>query len=76
MSDVVLPAIFGAALLAMVGAIFGVCIARLLWADDLRHAYSLRETSRKTEDALHSIVQSQSKQIELLRSQLKQPTSP
>jgi hypothetical protein len=56
-------AIFAAALLAMVGAFFGVCIARLVWADDLKHAKELRKINDR-------IIATQQKHINLLRERL------
>lgn len=70
-------AIFSAALLAMVGAIFGVCIARLVWADDLRATKALKVhwdgsqyAMEKTIAALHSTINSQDQIIAIQKRRL------
>ena len=64
----VLPfAAFGAAGLAMIGAIFGVGMARLIWADDLKHAQKIDEIRSRTETALKGTIESLEQQIVILK---------
>lgn len=64
MSHAALPVIFGAAALAMVGAFFGLCVARLMWADDLRHAQHLRQIWDESEKAMRETIEIQQRRIE------------
>lgn len=61
--SVVVPAALAAAVLAMAGAMFGVAMARLLWADDLKHAQRIDEIRRRTEVALKNTIESLERQI-------------
>lgn len=78
MSSTVVMAAFGAAFIAMAGALFGVGIARTIWAQDLVHVQRLRTMWDKTETALDSRIASQEqiivaheRTIAALRSQLE-----
>ena len=59
------PAICAAAILAMVGSGFGVCIARAVWADDLRQAQQLRTIWDKSEKAMRNTISSLEQTIKL-----------
>jgi hypothetical protein len=63
-------AILAAILLAAAGAFFGALSARLFWADDLHHALQLRSIWDKTEVAMRQTIDSQSKQIAILKRRL------
>lgn len=60
-------AIWSALLLAMAGTVFGVCMARLVWADDLKHALRLRELWEQTRTSMEETIKSQQSQIDILR---------
>lgn len=61
-------AILSAALLAIAGAFFGVCMARMLWAHDLKHTQDLRRIWDRTELAMRGTIELQQRQIETLKS--------
>lgn len=65
-----LGAAFGAAFLAMAGALFGVLFARMVWADDLKHAQQIDEIRSGTERALKSRIKSQEEIIAVLKGRL------
>ena len=78
MSSTVGMAMFGAAFIAMAGAIFGVGVARTIWAQDLQHAKRMRAIWTESETALNSRIDSQvriivahERTITALRSQLE-----
>ena len=58
-------AYFGAAGIAMMSALFGVGIARLIWDDDLKHAQRIDEIRSRTEVALRNTITSLERQLEL-----------
>ena len=60
-------AIWSAILLAMSGALFGVCIARVVWSDDLKHAQRLRQIWDQTEAAMRSTIDTQNEQLKIYR---------
>ena len=60
-------AIWSVVLLAMAGCFFGICIARLVWADDLRHTKELRKIWDRTETALRSTIKSPDEIIDILK---------
>lgn len=47
LSSAALLACFGAAALAMISAVFGVFMARLLWAGDLQQAREMLQNARE-----------------------------
>jgi len=59
MTSTVGIAMFGAAFIAMAGAIFGVGVARTVWAQDLQQAKRLRTIWTESEAALNSRIDSQ-----------------
>lgn len=59
---------FAAAALAMVGAMFGVAMARLIWADDLKHAQRIDEIRSRTEVHLKDHIKALENQIKLLNN--------
>ena len=64
------PAVFAAfcaAALSMVSAMFGVGMARMLWADDLKHAQSIDEIRSRTEASLRRTIDALQKQLEIKR---------
>jgi hypothetical protein len=61
-------AAFSAAALAMCSAVFGVGIARVFWAEQLRHARSIDEIRSRTEGLLRSTIESLNRQVEVLKS--------
>lgn len=56
MASVALFALYSAMLLALAGAFFGVCIARLVWADDLKQAQRIDAIRSRTEVALRGQI--------------------
>ena len=60
-------AVFGAALLAIGAAGFGVGVSRLAWASDLRRAEELRLIWDRTEQALRNTIESQNATISALK---------
>lgn len=64
----VLFAQLSAAGLAMISAIFGVGMARLLWAQDLKFAQDIDTRRSKIEASLRKIIESQKREI-LFQSQ-------
>lgn len=62
--------ITSAALLAMSGALFGTVMARLFWADDLRHVQELRVIWDKTKTHLESSITAQREHIRILKLRL------
>lgn len=57
MINVVTIAWLGAVGIAMCSAIFGVGVARVLWADDLRHSKHIDEIRNKTEASLRKTIE-------------------
>lgn len=66
MTWVTLPFI-GAMILGGTGALFGVGMARMIWADDLVAARRIDEIRSREEMALRSIIETQKNVIEILR---------
>ena len=69
--------IASAVLLAMIGALFGAGMARLLWAGDLKQAQRIDEIRSRTEASLmrtiaahEATIKALQKQRDLLQSQL------
>lgn len=60
-------AAFAAAGIAMVSACFGVGMARLLWADDLKHAQSIDEIRSRTESSLRQTIDALQQQLDTKR---------
>ncbi len=56
-----------AVLLAIAGSLFGAGMARLLWADDLRHAQEIDAIRSRTENALRSTIASLERQVAILQ---------
>lgn len=63
-------AILSAALLACSGAIFGVIMARVIWADDLKHAQRIDEVRSRTENSLRGLISSQERTIKTYKDRL------
>lgn len=57
-------AVLAAGALAMVSAFFGICIARAVWADDLRHAENLRVSWDKQQASMEETIAAMGKTIE------------
>jgi hypothetical protein len=72
MNSVVLAA-SAAAVIAFASAIFGVGMARILWAEDLQHARHIDEIRSRTEAALHERIASQERIIEIQKKRLAAP---
>lgn len=64
-------AFFSAALLAITGALFGVCIARLLWADDLRFTQSLKTNWDGSRKAMEGTIAALQKTVDLQRQTIE-----
>lgn len=60
-------AIYAAALLSMVSALFGIALARLIWAEDLKFTLELKENWDATQRAYEGTIEAQRKQIEMLK---------
>lgn len=60
----------GAIVLATTGAVFGVGVARLIWADDLVQARQIDDIRSKTEFSLRAAIATQEKIICTLKSRL------
>lgn len=60
-------AAFAAAGLAMLSATFGVAMARLVWAEDLKHAQRIDEIRSRTEISLKNTIESLERQIAILK---------
>lgn len=58
--------IASAMLLAMVGALFGAGMARLLWADDLKQAQRIDEIRSRTEEHLNRTIAALREHIRIL----------
>ena len=56
-------AIWSAIVLAMAGTFFGVCVARMIWADDLIHARTLGVNWEKSRTAMESTIDSLNRTI-------------
>lgn len=54
----------GAVLIAANSALFGVGMARLIWADDLKHAQRIDKIRSKTEDYLRNQIESMQRQLD------------
>ena len=65
MGSPVILAYCGAAAIAMASAVFGVGIARLIWAEDLTHARRIDELRSQTETHLRSQIKSMERIIEM-----------
>lgn len=65
--SLVVPAAFGAALLAMAGAVFGVSMARIMWADDLKNAQQIDEIRSRTQSHMEGQIKAQQKTIDILK---------
>lgn len=63
-------AIFSAAALATVSALFGVFIARAVWADDLKHAQRLRDIWERTYSSMSRTIELQNNTINILHQRL------
>jgi hypothetical protein len=61
--------IASAVLLAMVGALFGAGMARLLWADDLKQAKRIDEIRSRTEASLQRTIAAHEATIKALQAQ-------
>lgn len=61
--------IAAAMLLAMVGALFGAGMARLLWADDLKQAQRIDEIRSRTEASLMRTITAHEATIKALQAQ-------
>lgn len=57
----------GAAVIAIASASFGVGIARIIWADDLKHAQHIDEIRSRTEAYQKSTIESLQRQIDILK---------
>lgn len=60
-------AVSAAAVIAMASAMFGVGMARMLWADDLKRARLIDEIRSRTEVHLRGTITALEKQIEILK---------
>lgn len=56
-----------AVLLAMVGAVFGVGLARLLWAEDLQRTQEMAQTWDRTKAAMAATIEAQQRHIGILQ---------
>lgn len=65
MSSAVILAYLGAGLIAVSSATFGVGLARVLWADDLKRAQRIDEIRSRTELSLRSQIDSLKRQLDL-----------
>lgn len=64
-----LPLVFWSAiLLVMAGSLFGVSMARVLWADDLHQARSIDEIRSRTEKSLREQVAILQEHIRILKN--------
>lgn len=70
MSSAALLAIWSSVVLAMAGSFFGVCLARLLWAEDLKFAKHIDEIRSRTAVARESIIKTQAETIAILKHRL------
>lgn len=70
MASTTLLAVLGAVIIATGAAAFGVGMARMLWAEDLRHTQRLEETRRKTEAHLRNSIVAQAETIVILKRRL------
>ena len=53
-----------AALLVMIGVVFGVLVARAIWAEDLQRTRNLQETWDRTKQSYRGIISSQERTID------------
>ncbi len=58
----VIPA---AMVLVMASAFFGVVLARMVWADDLKHALRIDALRKQTEEHLRNTIESLERQLKL-----------
>jgi hypothetical protein len=65
-----IPAILGAALLAMAGASFGVVMARMIWADDLKQAQHIDEIRSRTQQHMERQIEAMQGTIEIYKQRL------
>jgi hypothetical protein len=70
MSNAFMMSVLGASLLAMAGTFFGVVTARMVWADDLKHARRIDEIRSRTEASLRSRIETQEGIEAFLRSRI------
>ena len=63
-------AFFSAAGIAMCSTIFGVCLARILWADDLLFAKKIDTIRSETEGHLRGTISSLESTVEIQRAAL------
>ena len=59
---------FAAAAIAMAGAVFGATIARVFWAEDLKHAQRIDAIRSQTEEHLRDQIKAMEKTISVLKS--------
>jgi len=67
MTDALRFAIPAAIVLAIAGVIFGIAIARLVWAQDLEQAQSIDRIRSRTEAAMRGTIETQEKIIAALK---------
>lgn len=65
--NALIPVVLASALMAISGAIFGVILARVLWADDLKHAQRIDAIRSKVEVHLRDTIDSLERQITTLK---------
>lgn len=66
-------AMWSAIVLAMCGAVFGVCVARLLWADDLKQAQTIDAIRSDTEASLRKSIAAMDRTIRILQHEPPAP---
>lgn len=65
-----IPAVLAASILAFSGAFFGVTIARLTWADDLKHAQRIDEIRTRTQGHMERQIEAQQQTIDIYKKRL------
>lgn len=65
--DAAILAYLGAAIIAAGSALFGVGTARVLWADDLKHAQRIDSLRSQTEGHLRETIKHLESQVAILR---------
>lgn len=70
MDYLTLPALAAAAI-AIASAMFGAGMARVIWADDLRHAMEIDEIRSQTEGYLQSQIKSLEETVEVQKKTIK-----
>lgn len=58
----------GAALIALGSSIFGVGVARVLWAQDLKQAERIDLIRSKTEQSLRNLIEIKDRHIQILEA--------